>query len=153
MHDGKTVLFVSEKQAALQVVFDKLKRVGLDEYCLKLHSSNANKKVFIDSLCTALKSQQVGIQNKAQVELETLDIAQKSLAAYDYELHKKRDVIGISLFDVYEKLALVKDYRSVKFEIKDLPHKDLLFLDVCAEAIDQFSQYIDQIGADYRTHY
>ena len=153
MHDGKTVLFVSEKQAALQVVFDKLKRVGLDEYCLKLHSSNANKKVFIDSLCTALKSQQVGIQNKAQVELETLDIAQKSLAAYDYELHKKRDVIGISLFDVYEKLALVKDYRSVKFEIKDLPRKDLLFLDVCAEAIDQFSQYIDQIGADYRTHY
>ena len=41
---GKTVLFVAEKAAALQVVHKRLKRVGLEEFCLELHSNKANKK-------------------------------------------------------------------------------------------------------------
>ena len=35
--DGKKVLFVSEKLAALSVVYDKLKQAGLSEFCLELH--------------------------------------------------------------------------------------------------------------------
>ena len=34
---GKRVLFVSEKAAALDVVFKRLMASGLDEYCLMLH--------------------------------------------------------------------------------------------------------------------
>ena len=34
---GKTVLFVSEKAAALDVVHNRLAHVGLDEYVLELH--------------------------------------------------------------------------------------------------------------------
>lgn len=45
---GKNVLFVSEKLAALSVVYDKLKKAGLEEFCLELHSHKANKK---DLLC------------------------------------------------------------------------------------------------------
>ena len=41
---GKTVLFVAEKAAALQVVHKRLKRVGLEAFCLELHSNKANKK-------------------------------------------------------------------------------------------------------------
>lgn len=41
---GKTVLFVAEKAAALQVVHKRLKRVGLEPFCLELHSNKANKK-------------------------------------------------------------------------------------------------------------
>ena len=48
LYDGKKVLFVSEKLAALNVVFDKLKQVGLSEFCLELHSHKANKKAVID---------------------------------------------------------------------------------------------------------
>ena len=42
--NGKKVLFVSEKLAALNVVYEKLKNVGLEEFCLELHSHKANKK-------------------------------------------------------------------------------------------------------------
>ncbi len=38
---GKTVLFVSEKLAALDVVFSKLKKLGLDSLVLQLHSRSA----------------------------------------------------------------------------------------------------------------
>jgi len=41
---GKTVLFVSEKMAALDVVKTRLGRVGLGAYCLELHSAKASGK-------------------------------------------------------------------------------------------------------------
>lgn len=53
-HDGKRVLFVAEKMAALSVVHDRLKKVGLGELCLEIHSRAANKKVFLDELARTL---------------------------------------------------------------------------------------------------
>ena len=41
--EGKRVLFVSEKIAALDVVFRRLREVKLGEFCLELHSSKARK--------------------------------------------------------------------------------------------------------------
>ena len=53
---GKRVLFVAEKEAALNVVEDRLKRVGLGDPCLALHSKKANKKGVRDSLKSALEA-------------------------------------------------------------------------------------------------
>lgn len=49
-HDGKTVLFVAEKMAALSVVHDRLVRAGLRDICLELHSRTANKKALAQEL-------------------------------------------------------------------------------------------------------
>jgi len=46
----KSVLFVSEKMAALRVVKDRLDKVGLGEYCLELHSHKAKKMDIIVQL-------------------------------------------------------------------------------------------------------
>ncbi len=40
---GKTVLFVTEKMAALEVVQQRLAAVGLGEFCLELHSHKASR--------------------------------------------------------------------------------------------------------------
>ena len=50
VHDGKTVLFMAEKMAALDVVHARLKRVGLGDLCLELHSRTANKRAFIQEI-------------------------------------------------------------------------------------------------------
>lgn len=42
--NGKSVLFVAEKMAALEVVKRRLDSIGLGEACLELHSHKANKK-------------------------------------------------------------------------------------------------------------
>lgn len=47
---GKSVLFVSEKMAALEVVKSRLDRLGLGDYCLELHSRKTNKKEFLREL-------------------------------------------------------------------------------------------------------
>jgi hypothetical protein len=44
LHAGKTVLFVSEKAAALDVVRDRLDAAGLRPYLLELHSHKATRK-------------------------------------------------------------------------------------------------------------
>ncbi len=53
--DGKRVLFVSEKMAALEVVHRRLQQVGLGDFCLELHSHKANKKDVLRSLGAALE--------------------------------------------------------------------------------------------------
>lgn len=41
---GRTVLFVAEKLAALEVVHDRLASLGLDDFCLELHSDAASPR-------------------------------------------------------------------------------------------------------------
>lgn len=56
VHDGKSVLFVAEKMAALSVVHSRLRDSGLDPICLELHSHKANKKAFAKALADTLQS-------------------------------------------------------------------------------------------------
>ncbi len=48
--EGRTVLFVSEKVAALEVVFRRLQQAGLGEFCLELHSNKARKVEVLEQL-------------------------------------------------------------------------------------------------------
>ncbi|RYE72285.1 MAG: DUF4011 domain-containing protein, partial [Hyphomicrobiales bacterium] len=47
---GKTVLFVSEKLAALEVVRNRLDALGLGDFVLELHSNKTRKTALIDDL-------------------------------------------------------------------------------------------------------
>lgn len=52
---GRTVLFVSEKMAALEVVHRRLNAIGLGPFCLELHSSKAKKVEVLQQLGRALE--------------------------------------------------------------------------------------------------
>ena len=47
---GRRALFVSDKMAALEVVFRRLQNRGLGQFCLERHSSKANKRAVLDQL-------------------------------------------------------------------------------------------------------
>ena len=47
---NKTVLFVAEKMAALEVVQKRLASIGLDPFCLELHSNKSRKKAVLEKL-------------------------------------------------------------------------------------------------------
>jgi hypothetical protein len=47
---GKRVLFLAEKQAALDVVKRRLDRAGIGDFCLELHSDKASPKFVVESL-------------------------------------------------------------------------------------------------------
>ena len=70
--DGKKVLFVSEKAAALKVVLKRLTEVGLADFCLSLHNYKANKKEIIDSIGANLSLQPEYIGDSVLRELTEL---------------------------------------------------------------------------------
>lgn len=47
---GKTVLFVAEKMAALEVVHRKLDQAVLGDFCLELHSHKAEKRKILETI-------------------------------------------------------------------------------------------------------
>lgn len=47
---GKSILFVCEKRAALDVVYHRLKQTNLDELCCYIHDSQGDKREFIKNL-------------------------------------------------------------------------------------------------------
>ncbi len=52
---GKRVLFVAEKLAALEVVRSRLDAAGLGEFCLELHSHKSQKRKVLDEIDERLK--------------------------------------------------------------------------------------------------
>ncbi len=78
---GKRVLFVSEKQAALDVVRRKLDAVGLGEYCLELHSHKARIGSLLDDLRRRLEFEPKASRRSHKL-LETLEEHRRTLNDY-----------------------------------------------------------------------
>ena len=150
LSDGKTVLFVSEKLAALSVVYEKLKKAGLDEFCLELHSHKANKKQVIDELCHTLRMPKSALSDRAQRELDIKRKAQHQLDTYAEELHKVRPVINKTLYRLYEEVSACRKAPDVEFAIRNIKCKDDEYCERAISALEHYAEYIPSIGYDYR---
>ncbi len=149
LFSGKKVLFVSEKLAALNVVFDKLKKAGLNEFCLELHSHKANKKDVINELCKTLKMQKSALSKRAEQELESKERAQNDLDGYSLELHKIHPLINKSLFEVYQEIASCRTSLDVDFVIDKLEKRGEEYFSNAQTALNRYVEYIPSIGYDY----
>lgn len=67
-HDGKSVLFIAEKMAALSVVHDRLVKTGLRDICLELHSRSANRRALAQELHRTLSASGTPLPNPAGIE-------------------------------------------------------------------------------------
>ncbi len=86
VRDGRTVLFVAEKLAALQVVKSRLDRVGLGDICLELHSHKANRRSVLDDLERTLDLGRPANQNLERQAAE-LGRTRGKLNRYVQQLH------------------------------------------------------------------
>ncbi len=148
--DGKKVLFVSEKQAALNVVYDKLKKAGLEEFCLELHSHKTNKKVVIEEIYKTLKAQKTSVNSKANDILESKVRNQNELDKYEKELHVQRDVINCSLYDLYEAYAACRTAPDCRITLKELNLKGDAYLRSAVNLLSQYTDFVSSIGYNYK---
>lgn len=81
MVQGKKILFVSEKLAALEVVKNRLDMAGLGKFCLELHSNRTQKKKFVENLATRY-NEAFTVPRGLGDRLEILDQHQKRLKSY-----------------------------------------------------------------------
>ncbi len=102
VYDGKTVLFVAEKMAALSVVSERLAKVGLRDICLELHSRKANKKAVLNELARTLNSG--GAAARSPVAPTALKDARDQLNAASALLHTQLPQRDYTAFDALSQL-------------------------------------------------
>lgn len=111
---GQTVLFVAEKMAALSVVQSRLEELGLDDFCLEIHSRKSRKKDVIEKLRRAAEAH----QNPETTSYKDLDSRQKERIAdaqtYLQHLHRK----GTANLSVWELMDLCERFPSGLPELK-----------------------------------
>ncbi|MFC9277590.1 DUF3320 domain-containing protein [Streptomyces collinus] len=107
MHAGRSVLFVSEKAAALDVVRNRLRGVGLGDFVMALHSGDTSKKAVATELARMLTTE-VRVTGAAEHELERARRLREELSAYAAAMNETRDPLGQSLHDVLGRLVLLE---------------------------------------------
>jgi len=122
---GKTVLFVSEKMAALRVVAKRLEEARLGEFCLEAHSQDVNKENIIRELERTLASdksdpRQTVTDSRALIELEQLCQLRQDLNAYVRALHDASTPLGLSAFQVHGEIARRAAVPVASFPLSDV---------------------------------
>ncbi|MGW7258700.1 DUF3320 domain-containing protein [Streptomyces sp. NPDC054834] len=122
MQAGRSVLFVSEKAAALDVVHSRLKHVGLDSYALALHSHNTTRKAVAQALGRALTEEPRAPQLSTR-ELAKAQQARKSLSGYAAAMNEVRLPLQRTLHDVIGRISQLSEapvaYLSAAHESSD----------------------------------
>lgn len=86
---GKTVLFVAEKMAALEVVQKRLVNIGLDPFCMELHSNKSKKKDVLEQLRLATEVTKHQTVEAYASKAEQISVLRSELDEYTAQLHKK----------------------------------------------------------------
>ena len=152
LHDGKKVLFVSEKQAALNVVYDKLVKAGLRDFCLELHSYKANKKDVIAELVRTLNAEKTSVLQKARDVIDTKERFMEQLGSYESELHTPVPGVDESVYEMYGRLLELDDIAATGFTIRGIEGKGSDHLREAELLLETYVKYVPEIGEDYREH-
>ena len=112
---GKTVLFVAEKKPALEVVKKRLEDLGIENFCLELHSDKAVKRNVLNQLKRGMDLRVWGFSTNYEQKIKEVHSMRQNLDSYVKELHERRNC-GLSfreLLDEYE--AIPEKKTSLRF--------------------------------------
>ena len=107
--DGKKVLFVAEKLAALEVVKRRLTKEGLGDLCLELHSNKSNKRAVINEIGRTWK---LGRPKKENLEglVSKLEHRRAILNSHAQVLHERCAPSELTPYTVIGNLTLLGDW-------------------------------------------
>lgn len=106
---GRTVLFVSQKTAALQVVQRRLRDIGLGDYCLEVHSAKSQKTAVLEQLKAAW-------HERSRATADEWTTSAEQLAALRGELNglvdslRRRHPNGLTAYDAFGRVVANRDW-------------------------------------------
>lgn len=107
VYQGKRVLFVAQKRAALEVVQSRLEKIGMGPFCMELHSNKMDKRHFLQQIQRALEATAQSDAEEYRRKADDLYVQRMQLIGYVEALHRRQEQSGLSLSDCIERfLAL-----------------------------------------------
>src|SRR5260370_1907566 len=107
--NGKTILFVSQKTAALEVVQRRLSEFGLGDYCLEVHSTKAQKSNVLSQLESAWRGRPPPTDTEWATQTSNLKTLRDELNALVRSLHS-RHANGIRPHDALGRVVADRDH-------------------------------------------
>lgn len=152
--NGRKVLFVSEKMAALDVVHRRLATSGLDAFCLVLHSHKANKKEVLSQLGDVLNlaKNKALISDEAYQKLDRLQADKEKLNAYVTQLHEIVEPLHKSIYEANGILANLSREEEVIFSLEQVKEVTGEEYNQYHHLLDNFVRTIDKMTGDYRSN-
>ena len=135
---GKSVLFVSEKKAALEVVKRRLENIGLGDLVLELHSEKTNKKDVLRSIEQTLSLGEPKDEEDNELE-KKYDLTKFELDEYKRIVNSTISNSSLPLIEVYGEALKIKnrlDELNVRFP-------RMTFKDISIWSHDDFSRKLD----------
>lgn len=114
LYNGKRVLFVAEKMAALSVVQSRLEAIGLAPFCLELHSNKAKKTAVLSQLKATTEVVKLHSPENFARDVTRLFELRKELNVYIEALHKSYP-FGLSLYEAITKYLQLNTEYELKF--------------------------------------
>ncbi|WP_152983940.1 DUF4011 domain-containing protein, partial [Stenotrophomonas panacihumi] len=105
--EGKRVLFVAEKMAALEVVKRRLDHVGVGVACLELHSNKANKRSLLEELRQTLSLGEPKRSSAAPI-IEQLTERRDALNAHVARLHEAHQPSELTPYQVFGQMVRLR---------------------------------------------
>lgn len=152
LYQGKTVLFVAEKMAALTVVQRRLASIGLGDFCLEIHSNKAQKRAVLKQLEATLALKHTKSAQNFESTAQKLFDTRTQLNDMMEQIHKKQN-FGFSLYDAitrFERAAqhkgLLKIDKSIVLEcdpqgyqrMSDIIHETSISAESCGDISSSF---------------
>lgn len=141
-YNGKKILFVAEKKAALDVVADRLEKLGLGNYCLELHSNKATKADFFSKLGVVMEFGPTKSPEEYQQKCAELTIKKNKLRSKINKMHDKSKYF-MSLYDCIvgvKQFAYLEKYK-IKFEQDFILNFTKEKYDVATKLIDTYISF------------
>lgn len=151
MAEGKSVLFVSEKLAALEVVHKRLSNIGLGDFCLELHSHKTQKLKVLESLKKRLEG---SYRTPEQLDLIKSELESKKgeLKAYLDTIHLSHGNTDKKIFEIFwlvEKYNYISQY--LKFDIAQAEKYKIIEINDIEEELKTYQSYVKNY--DFETFY
>lgn len=147
--DGKTVLFVAEKMAALEVVKRRLDESYLGDAVLELHSHKSNKRAVLDELKRTLELGSPVVEDHAKEKLRHANLREQ-LDAYCSQVNAPILTSGTSYIDALGcQLKLQQEAEGFvlpELDFSKFRHWDNnAFIDACAH-VQEMVDHLKEMG-------
>ena len=149
-HDHKKVLFVSEKLAALNVVYNNLKKAGLTDFALELHSDKSDKQAVFGELAKSLYAYKTSLSEQEKDDIDDLIAARKELDFYAKSIHDPTSFGNKSVYELISAYEELSPIPSLSYVSDGIASKDLAYYKDATVLLERYEGYSKFFGYDYR---
>lgn len=110
---GRHVLFVAEKRAALEVVLNRLRRIGLGHLALDLHGADVSRKKIADQMQESLRLVRDSFSVDTEETHRRFEERRQALNEHAERIHAKRSPSNLSVYGMEGLLLRLQPEAAV----------------------------------------